>query len=67
VETAMPSEEVPADTADPALAAVVAAEPPAWDQGAVSVAVVAVAVAVVAVGGAGSRPGLRIRTSRSFE
>jgi hypothetical protein len=56
----MPSEEVPADTADPALAAVVAAEPPAWDQG-------AVAVAVVAVGGAGSRSGLRIRTARSFE
>jgi hypothetical protein len=62
----MPSEEVPADTADPALAAVVAAEPPAWDQEAV-VAVAAVAVAVVAVGGAGSRLGLRIRTARSFE
>jgi len=58
----MPSEEVHADIADPALAAVVAAEPPAWDQGAV-----AVAVAVVAVGGAGSRPGLRIITARSFE
>jgi len=42
----MPSEEVPAVTADPALAAVAAEAPPAWDQE---------AGAVVAAGGAGSR------------
>jgi len=61
VETETPLEEVPAGIADPALAAAVAAAPPAWDLEAEA----SVAVVAAAVGGADR--GLNGGTPRSFE
>jgi len=64
VETGMPLAEVPADTADPALAAAAAVAVPAWDLAAG--ASVAVVVAEVA-DGEDSKPDCGNRTPRSFE
>ncbi len=56
----MPSEEVPAGTTDPALAAAAAAAPPAWDLEAEA----SVAVVAAAVGGEGR--GLNCGTSKEL-